>query len=85
MATLTLTIGALTATVSADNTKASNLLNAYAKAIGATGTNQQKANAVIASLVQHMREQAHRERKNEATGEAITGIATELATLTWEP
>jgi len=47
MATLTLTIGALTATVSADNTKASNLLNAYAKAIGATGKNQQKANAVI--------------------------------------
>jgi hypothetical protein len=85
MASLTLTIGALTASVSADNTKASNLLNAYADAIGATGTNQQKADAVIASLARHMRELAHMRRKNEATVQTLAGIANELSALSWEP
>lgn len=84
MASLTLTIGQLTATVSANNTKASNLLNAYADAIGATGTNQEKADAVVRALVQHMREQAHRQRHNEATIQAITDIANELAALSWD-
>jgi hypothetical protein len=84
MASLTLTIGALTASVSADNTKAPNLLNAYADAIGATGTNQQKANTVVESLVRHMREHAHMVRKNEVTVQAIASIASELSALSWE-
>lgn len=84
MASLTLTIGALSASVSADNTKASNLLNAYADAIGANGTNQQRANAVVAALVRHMRDQAHRQRTNEITSQAVADIAAELAVLAWE-
>ena len=83
MASLTITIGALTATVSADNTKASNLLNAYANAIGATGTNQQKANQVVRALVDHMRYEAHRQRSNETITTAISGIQGELGELSW--
>ena len=84
MASLTMTIGPLTATVSADNTKAANLLNAYADAVGATGTNQQKADTVLASLVQHMRQEAHRHRNNVVIEQAMTDLQGELAELEWE-
>lgn len=84
MASLTLTIGALSASISADNTKASNLLTQYATAIGASGTNQQKADAVVLALVRHMQEEARRIRGNTAMAEAVTAIETELGGLTWE-
>lgn len=83
MATLTLAIGSLTATVSATNTKATNLLTAYAAAIGASGTNQEKADAVVAALVTHMRQEAHRHRNNAVVAQAMTDLADELADLEW--
>lgn len=83
MASLVLTIGALTATVSADNAKAANLLSAYADAIGATGTNQQKADAVLVALAQHMRQEAHRHRNNVTVAQAMADLVTELASVEW--
>lgn len=84
MASLTLTIGTLTASVSANNTKASNLLNAFADAIGATGTNQQKADAALAALVLHMQEQAKRQRTNTIMAQAAATAQAEIDALNWE-
>lgn len=83
MASLILTIGQLTATVTANNAKASALLEQYAASLGATGTNQQKADAVVRGLVQHMREQAQRQRANVAQIEAMATIQTEMDALDW--
>lgn len=74
----------MTGSISANNTKASNLLTQYAAAIGAEGTNQQKADAVVLSLVRHMQQQAQRHRSNEAAGEAIATAQAEIDALTWE-
>lgn len=54
MASLTLTIGQLNASVEANNAKATAMLLAYADAISADGTNQEKADAVVRSLVDHI-------------------------------
>ena len=84
MASLTLTIGALTATVSAGNAKASDILTQYAASIGASGTNQEKAYAVVRSLVRHMQQQGQRHRSNEAAAAAIATAQTEIDALVWE-
>jgi hypothetical protein len=83
MASLTLTIGTLTVAVSETNTRATAMLQAYADSIGASGTNQQKAEKVLLSLVRHMREQAHRHRRNAAASAANESLATELGDLYW--
>jgi hypothetical protein len=84
MASLTMTIGALSSTVSADNTKATNLVTQYAAAIGAVGTNQQKLDAVVLALVKHMQREARLKRYNTATTDAAAAIQTEIDGLTWE-
>ena len=84
MASLTLTIGAITGSVTATDAKASALVNQYADAIGATGTNTQRANAVVRALVRHMQDQAQRQRANVLKEEAIVAAQTELDGLTWE-
>lgn len=84
MASLVLTIGALSASISADNSKASNLLTQYANAIGATGTNQQKADAVVLALVRHMQQEAQRQRYNQGVGDAVAELQTEIDGLVWE-
>lgn len=84
MASLTIEIGQLTASVVADNTKATNLLTQYAAAIGASGTNQQKADAVVLALVRHMQAEARRHRNNTATAEAMAVIQEEISGLAWE-
>ena len=83
MASLTLTVGALTATVSASNTKAANLLTQYADAIGASGTNQDKADAVVVALGRHMTEVAQRQRTNAAKSEALVNLQAEIDALAW--
>jgi hypothetical protein len=84
MASLTITIGALSRSKSADDTKATNLLNEYASAIGAQGTNAQKADAVLVGLVRHMQEVAQRSRNNEQTTAALAAIKAEIDALKWE-
>jgi hypothetical protein len=83
MANLTITIGALNASVSADNAKASALLSQYAEAIGAHGTNQQRADAVVQSLVRHMQHEARRHRSNQAQAEGIAAAQQEIDGLGW--
>lgn len=75
MASLTLSVGALTASFSASDANAAAVLNAYADAIGAEGTNQQRANAVLASLVRHMQEVAQEHRRNEHIVAALAEAA----------
>lgn len=84
MAQLTITIGQLVASVSANNTKASNLLSAYADAIGATGTNQEKAKAVLTSLVDHMHQEAQRHASNVAVTTALADVSATLTESKWE-
>lgn len=85
MATLAITVGPLTSTVTADNAKATALFTQYAAAIGATGTNQQKLDAIIRGLVEHMKQTARRQRYNQATVDAAAAIQAEIDGLAWEP
>lgn len=66
MATLTLTVGPITATVTAGNAQAATILNAYADAIGATGTDQERTNAVVHSLARHIVGVARNQRQEAA-------------------
>lgn len=84
MASLNITIGTLNESLHANNTKASNLLNAYAASIGATGTNQEIAQAVLVALVRHMQQEAKRQRRNAETVAALAEIESELDALKWE-
>jgi hypothetical protein len=54
VASLTITIGALTGTLTATDAKATEVVGNYADAIGATGTNQERLQAVLRELAQHM-------------------------------
>jgi hypothetical protein len=83
MASLTITVGALNASVAATDQKATALLEQYAASIGATGTAQQRLNAVVASLASHMRDNGVRHRHNVATAEAAAAIQAEIDALTW--
>lgn len=84
MASLTLTIGTLTATYTATNAKAQNVLLRYAAAIGADGTNQEKADAVVNALVRHMIEEGKRDHRNAAMATAAATVQAEIDELTWE-
>jgi ABC-type transporter Mla subunit MlaD len=84
MASLTLTIGALDENISADNAKASDVLTKYAAAIGATGTNAEKAQAVLRALVQHMVQEGRRHHSNTAMSAAAAAVQGEVNALTWE-
>ncbi len=84
MASLAITIGALSRSKSATDAKATALVNDYADSIGATGTNAQRADAVLDALVRHMQEQARRYRRNAQTMSALATIESELNGLVWE-
>lgn len=84
MASLTLTIGTLTSTISADNQKAATLVSRYADAIGATGTSQQRLDTVLAEVVRHMQFEARRHHENAAKAAVFAAITSELQALTWE-
>ena len=84
MASLTMTIGQLTATVNASDAKATALVAQYAAAIGATGTQQQRANAVMQALVRHMQQQAQQQRVIVAQAEAIATAQAEIDGMTWD-
>lgn len=78
MATLTLTIGQLSASKAVDNTKATAVLLAYAEAIGATGTNSQKLEAVVNALARHMTDTAQGHARRKARVEAEAALADTL-------
>jgi len=84
VASLTISIGALTGTISASNTKAGGILTQYAASIGATGTNQEKADAVVLALVRHMQQEGQHYRRNEAMKAAVVAAQAEIDALTWE-
>jgi hypothetical protein len=84
MASLAITIGALSRSKSATDAKATALVNDYANSIGATGTNAQRADLVLEALVRHMQEQARRHRRNTQTVTALAAIESELNGLAWE-
>jgi hypothetical protein len=84
MASLTLTIGALDENISADNAKASDVLTKYAAAIGASGTNAEKAQAVLRSLVLHMVQEGRRHHSNTAMSNAAAAVQTEVDAIAWQ-
>lgn len=84
MASLTLTIGPISGTISANNAKATNIVTQYAAAIGAEGTDVQKLNAVVLELARHMQHVGQRQRQNTARVEAMATIQAEIDGMTWE-
>lgn len=83
MANLSITIGPLSRSRTADDARATEVVTQYAAAIGATGTAAQRLDAVLLSLERHMREVAKRHRRNVAQAEANAALAAELAELYW--
>lgn len=84
MASLAITVGALTASITATDLKAAEVLNRYADSIGATGTNQQRANAVITSLVQYMVKEGRRHLGAKTMDDAAIAIQAELEAMGWD-
>jgi uncharacterized tellurite resistance protein B-like protein len=85
MASLTLTVGALTSTVTSGDAMATELLDLYAQALGvpANLTNQQRLNFVRDALVAHIRNTARQRRiYNEERPAQIAGQAA-AALLDW--
>lgn len=83
MANLTISIGALTAQINADNAKAQEVVSLYADAIGATGTNQQRLQTVVQGLARHMRETAQRQRRNADTAAALAAAEAAVQAVDW--
>lgn len=66
MATLALVVGPVSASISASNAQAATILNAYADAIGATGTDQERANAVVQHLARVIVNTARGQKQEQA-------------------
>ena len=82
MASLTLVVGAINASVVASNANASSVLLEYADAIGADGTAQEKAEAVVRALVRHMAEEGGEYKRRTAA--AAARYAPENQVGAWE-
>lgn len=78
MAELKLTIGALSASATANNTKAQTVLNNFLLNIGYTGpdTNQDKLNAIVAHLRAYLTDRA---KQYQSTVQAQTASQTALS------
>lgn len=83
MASLNITIGAVSATIEETNTRANKMLTTYSEAIGASGTNNEKALQVLKSLVRHMIDTNRRYRTTQAQVEAAAALQAELDDLYW--
>lgn len=84
MASITIVVGALTATVTTTDAKANAILTQYGNSIGASGTNQQKLNQVMAGLVKHMQQQGRQHRGYLLQQEAMTAAQAEMDALWWD-
>lgn len=84
MASITIEVGSLTATINTTDAKANAVVTQYAAAIGATGTNQQKLNTVVQALVRHMQDQGRGHRAVTAQAEAMAAAQVEIDALKWE-
>lgn len=84
MASLTLQVGPVTASFSAADAAATTVLLEYAAAIGATGSNQQKAAAVVQSLVAHMVDQARQHKQRAAIAQAMAAAQPKIESVGWE-
>lgn len=84
MATFNITIGNISAEKSTTNAKATAIVGAYADEIGATGTPTQRLEAVVQSLVDHMRDVAINRRRTAEMQKALQTVSGEAAGLTWD-
>lgn len=83
MASLTLQVGTISASVNVADATATPVLLAYADAIGAGGTNQEKANAVVQALAQHITETARRQKWKETQVNASAAAQPDIDALKW--
>lgn len=84
MASLVLTIGPFSGSVSTTNAKASAIVTQYAEAIGASGTDEQKLDQVVLALAKHMQEQGRSHRKVALRVEALVAAQAEMDALWWD-
>lgn len=81
MATITVSIGTVTATVQANNARAAAVVGACADAIGAEGTDQERLQAVVNDLVRYMMETGRLQRMQAARQAAAAAANNDLK---WE-
>jgi hypothetical protein len=84
MATLTITIGPISGTVTTTNAKATAIVTQYAAAIGAVGTDEQKLNQVVLALAKHMQQQGRQHRKVKLHTDALAAAQAEMDALWWD-
>jgi hypothetical protein len=85
MATLTLTIGALTSTVTTTNTKAQILLTEFVSATGGPveGTAQQQADHVMSQLKKYLVDRAKEGKRNTLRVASDAANEAEIGALDW--
>lgn len=81
MATITVSIGTVTATVQANNARAAAVAGAYADSLGAEGTDQERLQAVVNDLARYMLD-VSRQQRMQAARQAAAVAAN--ADLKWE-
>lgn len=83
MASLTIQVGALSQSISGNNALAANLLIAYAGSIGAEGTNEEKAQAILAALVKHMKTEGHKWQRDQKISDAMAELQMTIEETGW--
>jgi hypothetical protein len=85
MANLVISVGPVTSTRTASNTKAAEVLNLVVVAIGGpiAGTDQEKLDSVTAYLTQHLREVARGHNSRQILAQAHTDANTANNNIDW--
>lgn len=84
MASITISIGGLSSSIPASDAKANVLVTQYGAAIGASGSNQAKLDAVVRALVRHMQQQAAQHVSVTAQTSAAATAKAEVDALWWD-
>lgn len=83
MAQISITVGPLTVSRSAPDAKALAVLNNYAAAIGATGTNRERGEAILDALISYIQDVAREQRRRQAQADGIAAAQDEIDSLGW--
>jgi hypothetical protein len=85
MASLTLSAGATTSTFNANNAKVAELTDLFIAEMNGpvNGTNQEKADFVVAELVSYVREVARRRKIKAGRTAAEATVQSEAAAIDW--
>lgn len=85
MATLTITVGALTSTVNANNTKAAQILTLFVQEMNGpvNGTDQEKLDFVRDRIVAYLNDAARNRQRTNRALEAQATADSEVTSIGW--